>query len=278
MKAMLPSFIIIGAAKSATTWITHKLQQNPAVFLPGPEPHYFSTEFHRRESWYQSIFQDARPGQVIGEKSADYLAHPEAPRRIAQRFPDIRLIVQLRNPIERAYSDYCMLFRRGTVGGNPENYLVRSRTSVPRFLDDGLYGQHLARFMEFFPREQLQVVLYDDIRAQPEAIIADVSRHIGVEPWLNGVAASERVKYKDAPMLPLGLRKLLQPMKGLAQPLRDKPWFIAAHRRLARPVEYPPLTGNLRAQMLDYYADDISNLSRLLGRDMGFWLNESASA
>lgn len=274
METALPSFIIIGAAKSATTWITHKLQQNPAVFLPGPEPHYFSTEFHRRESWYQSIFKDAQPGQVIGEKSADYLAHPEAPRRIAQRFPGIKLIVQLRNPIERAYSDYCMLYRRGTVKGNPENYLVRAHTDVPRFLDDGLYGQHLARFLEFFPKEQLKVILYDDIRNQPAAIIEDISSYIGVEPFLDNVAAAERVKYKDAPMLPLGLRKLLEPVKGLAQPLRGKPWFAAVHRKIARPVEYPPLTADLRARMRDYFADDVTGLGKLLGRDMNFWLAE----
>src|SRR3546814_4805254 len=61
--------------------------------------------------------------QVVGEKSADYLAHPEAARRIAQRLPEARLVVQLRNPIDRAYSDYCMFFRRGAVTPHPERYL-----------------------------------------------------------------------------------------------------------------------------------------------------------
>ena len=119
----LPEFVIIGAAKSATTWLAQNLQAHPQVFIPGPEPHYFSTEFHRGQAWYESWFEQAPPDRRVGEKSADYLAHPEAPRRIAKALPHARLIVQLRNPIERAYSDYCMFFRRGHVTPDPECYL-----------------------------------------------------------------------------------------------------------------------------------------------------------
>src|SRR3546814_15923426 len=76
----LPRFIIFGAVKAATTWLTYQLQQNPAVYLPDPEPHYFSSEFHRGLSWYGEFFRGAAPGQLPGEKSADYLAHPDAAR------------------------------------------------------------------------------------------------------------------------------------------------------------------------------------------------------
>src|SRR3546814_12979249 len=72
--------------------------QNPAVYLPDPEPHYFSSEFHRGLSWYGEFFRGAAPGQLPGEKSADYLAHPDAARRIADLLPDIPLVV----PIGRA--------------------------------------------------------------------------------------------------------------------------------------------------------------------------------
>ncbi len=248
------------------------MQQNPDVFLPGPETHYFSTEFHRREGWYEKFFEEAEDNQVVGEKSADYLAHPEAPRRIAQRLPDAKLIVQLRNPIDRAYSDYCMWYRRGAVGANPAHYLVRSETSIPRFLEDGLYGRHLGRFLEFFPRDRIKVILYEDIRERPEDVIKSVSDFIGVTPWLTSGSPMERVKYKEAPLLPLSLRRLLRPVKGLAEPWRAKPWFMAARSRLARPIDYPPLTGDLRLRMRDYYADDVDGLAQLLGRDLTHWL------
>src|SRR3546814_16245784 len=88
---------------------------NPCIFMPGPEPHYFSTEFHRGPDWYEDFFAAADADQVAGEKSADYLAHPEAARRIAQRLPEARLVVQLLNPHDRAYSAYSMFFRSAAV-------------------------------------------------------------------------------------------------------------------------------------------------------------------
>ena len=118
-------FIVIGAIKAATTWLQAQLKQHPDVFVPDIEPHFFTRDHDRGWGWYRSLFPDAkRDGELWGEKTADYLAKPEAARRIAQEYPDAKLIVQLRNPIDRAYSDYKMLYRRGTVTGPPERYLA----------------------------------------------------------------------------------------------------------------------------------------------------------
>jgi hypothetical protein len=268
----LPQFIIIGAVKAATTWIAHQLRQHPDIYLPGPEPHYFSTEYHRGIDWYAGLFAEARPDQMIGEKSADYLAHPEAPRRIARTLPDVPLIVQLRNPIERAYSDYCMLYRRGTVGRRPERYL-RSGSTLPRFLEDGLYHRHLARFLEYFPREKIEVILHEEIRQQPEAVIARVSRHIGIDVRISEAAVAARVNDGEVPLLPLTLRRLLSPAKDAVGPWRDQPWFQTVRNALARTPSYPPLTDDLRKRLRDYYAADVQELGRMLSRDMTSWLS-----
>src|SRR3546814_99470 len=166
-----------------------------------------------------------------------------------------------------------MFYRRGTVGADPSRYLLRSETSIPRFLEDGLYHRHLARFLEFFSRDQISVVLYDDIRGgQPETVIEAVSAHIGVKPHLASVSMRSRVKDRDAALLPLTLRRWLRPVKQFAEPWRQSPWFVAARRRLARPLDYPPLSAELRRELRDYYADDVTELGGLLGRDMSFWL------
>jgi len=75
----LPHFVIIGAVKGATTWIHNQLQDNPAIYLPAPEPHFFSQEHAQGLDHYRRFFDGARPDQILGEKSADYLAHPDAP-------------------------------------------------------------------------------------------------------------------------------------------------------------------------------------------------------
>ena len=95
-----PQFLIIGAVKAATTWVADQLRARDDVFLPGPEPHYFSRAYNRGENWYESLFGEARAGQLIGEKSADYLADSQAPARAAALLPNATLIAQLRNPVD----------------------------------------------------------------------------------------------------------------------------------------------------------------------------------
>lgn len=267
----LPDFIVIGAAKAATTWIVHQLQHHADVFMPGPEPHYFSTEFSRGPEWYAGWFAAAGAAQVVGEKSADYLAHPEAPARIAAMLPSVKLVVQLRNPIERAYSDYCMLYRRGTVTAPPAEYLTDSR-ALPRFLEDGLYHRHLERFHAHFPKSSIALLLHEDIKQAPEAAIAAVCRHVGVEPRMAAAEVAARVNDGRTPTLPLVLRKFLAPVKDTVAPLRSHRWFRTAHAALARPPRYPPLTRDLRLRLRDFYAADVERLQVLVGRDVGRWL------
>lgn len=270
-QSRLPDFIVIGAAKAATTWVVHQLQQHPGVFMPSPEPHYFSREYDQGVSWYESWFADARDDQIVGEKSADYLADCQAAERIAALLPDARLVVQLRNPIERAYSDYCMLFRRGSVTATPEEYLGPG-AEQQRFLGDGLYHRHLARFFDRFPRESLTILLHEDIKRTPEGAIEQVCAHIGVAPRVAAAEVAARVNDGETPMLPLRLRQLLAPMKEAVAPLRDRPWFKSVHAAFARAPQYPPLTVDLRRRLRDFYAADIERLSPVIGRDLNAWL------
>ena len=267
-----PEFFVIGAAKAATTWIAHHLRQRDDVFMPTMEPHYFSREFSRGPEWYAGFFAAARPDQLVGEKSADYLAHPDAPERLARTFPDARLIVQLRNPIERAYSDYCMLFRRGTVGRDIARHLQPDSAPLPRFLEDGLYHRHLSRFLAHFPRERIEIVLYEDIRDKPAEVLSSIEAHLGLGPVSSPVTLERRVNDSEAPLLPVTLRKLLAPAKPLVARWRGAPWLSKLHSHMARPVRYPPLTQELRVHLRDYYGEDVRRLSHLLHRDLAPWL------
>lgn len=273
----LPEFLIIGAIKAATSWLTLQLQQSSAVFLPKPEPHYFTREFHRGLDWYRSLFAPAQPRQVVGEKTADYLADIRAAARIAEILPAARLLVQLRNPVDRAYSDYCMLFRRGAVTANIEDYLDPRRAQFRRFLDNGLYNAHLTRWMGLFPREQFAILLFDDVVTQPQSTLAQVATHIGMTRGLVAQPTMLKVNDSRAAMLPLALRRLLAPAKGLAAPLRGLRWFEAARATAARTIAYPPLPDETRSRLEEFYAPDIGALSELIRRDLSHWLPPSGS-
>lgn len=270
----LPEFLIIGAAKAATTWIANQLRARPDVFIPGPEPHYFSREYDRGEQWYRAWFEDSRFEQLVGEKSADYLADPMAPERISRLLPDAKIVVQLRNPVDRAYSDYCMLYRRGTVSGEIQKFLGSQDNPQPRFLNDGLYNQHLRRFLDYFPETNIKVILYEDIRTTPQQVVSNVNDFLGLPDLGPETQLVERANVKDAPLLPLAVRRTLAPAKALVAPLRSKPWFKAIHGALSKEMQYPELTHDLKQSMQSFYSQDVQGLGTLLQRDLSHWLRD----
>lgn len=268
----LPHFIVIGAAKAATTWIAYQLRAKDCVYLPGPEPHYFSREFYRGERWYKGKFTGARNGQYIGEKSADYLANERAAVRMAAMLPNVHLVAQLRSPVDRAYSDYCMLFRRGQVSGDIARQLNPTTTDAPRFLNDGLYARHLSRYLDHFPAEQMTIILYEDIKARPADVLEQTCDAVGIPRGNSPALLHARVNDGKAALVPLALRKLPQPLKDLVTPLRGNPLFEAARNLIARPIAYPPLSEDLRLRLEDFYHDDIVKLTQLVRRDLSAWL------
>jgi hypothetical protein len=271
-RGSLPHFVVIGAIKAATTWIQAQLQANSAIYMPDPEPHFFSREYERGEEHYRRWFEPApASATLIGEKSADYLSDPAVPARMAAMLPDARLVIQLRNPVDRAYSHYKMLFRRGTVEASPEKYLSTLDNEHPCLLLDGLYGQHLQRWLDHFPREQFLAFPFEDVTRDARGIVERVSHHIGIGPVFDAGSASQTENDSRTRILPLPVRNLLAPLKQSAKPFRGHPWFEGARSLLAREIAYPPLGEDLRTHLEDFYRDDIGQTERLLGLDLSHW-------
>lgn len=267
-----PSFVVIGAVKAATTWVQMRLRENPEVYMPACEPHFFSSGYEAGEAHYRSFFENRPPGvQVVGEKSADYLAHPQAAARMARMLPRARLVVLLRDPVERAYSDYKMLYRRGTVKGPPEAYLSEPGSGGDRFLFDGLYARHLERWLELFPREALLAFCHEDVAQRPREIVEMVSAHIGVAPLLVEPHAVRTENDSSTAILPLPIRRALSPFKRAVRPWRGTPVFEGTRALFAREIAYPPLGADLRARLREFYERDTEDLERLLGIDLSHW-------
>jgi hypothetical protein len=264
-------FIIIGAAKSATTWLQTQLQSDPAVYMPDPELHYFSREYSRGQDWYLSQFNEQGFGRTVGEKSNSYLYVPEAAARLHRDLPHVKLIAQLRNPVERAYSAYCMLFRRGEVGADIESYLDPSLGENIRFLVAGKFASHLQSYIDLFGREPLLILFYEGVLDDPETQMSRVRAHLGLPLRPFAPERQERVKDKTAPVVPAGLRKRLAWMKPIARPLRGIPAFEAIRGLIARKTQYPPLTDELRKRLNEYYRPSIEALEQMSGQSLSQW-------
>ncbi|OKP70728.1 heparan sulfate glucosamine 3-O-sulfotransferase [Ensifer adhaerens] len=259
-------FLIIGAAKSATTWLQQSLQQNPSVYMPDPELHFFSRNFEKGDGWYLGQFSP-KPGQsIVGEKSNSYLDEPEAAARIRKALPRARLIAQLRNPVDRAYSDYCMLYRRGEVGTDITRYLDPRLAKGGRFLVSGFYCSQLEAYLDLFPAENLQVLLYEHMRQNPQAHLDTVRDFLQLSLPLHPVV--NKVKDKTVPVVPPKLRRLLQPLKPIAAPLRRNPIVKGLRSMVARELDYVPLPTDLRNRLVEFYAPETERLGALLKQDL----------
>ena len=265
-------FLIIGAAKSATTWLQQCLQTDPEIYMPDPELHFFSREFHRGSDWYLSHFRRQQGMKLVGEKSNSYLESAMAPARIKAHLPHAKLVSQLRNPVERAYSDYCMLYRRGEVTGDIRYHLDPRTSADQRFLAGGQYHRQLRTFYELFPESQLLVQFFEDVRSDPLVQLNQTRVFLGLAPVAAVPLAEAKIKDKSTPMLGPTLRWSLRPLKPWVASLRHRPSFQRLHGFFARETKYPELGVDLRRRLLDHYVPDIEALGKMIGRDLSFWM------
>lgn len=201
-RGRLPDFLCVGAQKAGTTTLHELLQAHPGVFLPPlKEVHYFSLHFDRPLSWYESVFASARPRQVAGEITPYYLFHPAAPARIAATVPGAKLIVLLRDPVDRAISGYFHSRRHGMEPlGIAEAFDAeqeRTRDAERGLAEPGRrnsshqwhgyvarsrYELQLPRYLERFPRSQILLLRSEDLFAEPGVAWHGLLDFLGLPP------------------------------------------------------------------------------------------------
>lgn len=196
-----PNFLIIGSGESGTSWLYACLLSHPQIFLPSemrPEPHFFykSWEYEKGLHYYLDRWFSDVPDQAtaIGERSSSYIFGPCVPSRIAQHYPDIKLILLLREPIERAYSNWRFSVESGlevlsfpTAIEREQARLVAETNPVWQeiqpfaYLGRGMYGEQVERFLHYFDREQLLILNSDRVRLNEAGALNTIQEFLGVE-------------------------------------------------------------------------------------------------
>jgi Sulfotransferase family len=291
---MLPNFIVIGAAKSGTTALYWYLAEHPQIYMsPMKETNFFAygldndgkllygdPELHRFPVRtlveYERLFADARDAVAVGEASPIYLECPQAAARIRTLIPDARIVCGLRNPVDRAYSDYLMyLVSRGSRL-DPDHDL----TAIPvwarpdsHWMRIGRYHELLSRYFDAFPRSQIHVFLFDDLKRIPNETVQDTYRFLDVDPgFVPDFATPHNVGGLPASML---LERLFtsHAIRAAVDPFIPK-WVADRVRRLrTRNLRHaPPLPAELRNELAGQFRDDIVRTSELIGRSLEQWL------
>jgi len=268
--ATVPDFLYIGTRKSASTWLYNILAIHPQVYLPASKGvYFFDQHFANGHEWYLSHFAGATHEVAVGELSHSYLSSPDVPERIARVNRQMRLLACLREPVDRAFSEYLDVLKNGRFDGSFEAALDR----FPILLERGRYATHLHRYIETFGREQLLVQLLDDLREDSQGYAAKVFDFIGVdcirlppvamrgrmpasEPRNRAVASAAKRASRLATRI--GLQRVRSRVK------RSAPIRHALYRPYTKD-DRPQLDPQIAAQLKAEYAPEVQALDSLLG-------------
>ena len=312
---MLPTFLILGAARSGTTALRAYLGQHPDVFVPRvDEPNFFAygetpvqfvgpgdTERVRTSMAlddYEALFADARSSQARGEASPSSLYHPRAPKRIEQYVPDAHLIVSLRNPVERAFSNYLFFVRDGR---EPCDSFREALDREDQRVQDGWehgwhytrlghYHDQLRRYYERFDPNQIHVHLFGEFVNNPTPVVQNLYQVLGVD---NAFTPDTSVQYNPSgrprsatlhwllqeaglgawtrSLLPTDVARTLRSWtRPITRPLKQR----LTHANMER----PSMSDDVRRRLRDLYRDDILRLENLIDRDLSHWLTFSSSS
>jgi Sulfotransferase family len=284
-----PNLFIVGAPKAGTTSLHSYLQSFPAIYMSRiKEPNFFSRiavpDGHpvrpiRDARKYLQLFDGATTERFIGEASPTYLADPEAPRLIHEAAPDARILISLRDPVERAYSHYLMMRNNGTtrlsflaefqrgLAMQDDRQLVLLRPDV------GLYRAQVERYLGVFGASQVQVILFEELIADVRGTLRQVLKFLEVNDSIEHVVTDAQRAFGEArgPLVRylFANRTIARLGEILISPAIRK---RIREKLLVKNVAKPVMEQDARRFIADFYRQDVWQLGVMMGRSLP-WKN-----
>lgn len=279
------NFVGIGTTKSATTWIFECLNEHPEICGSiTKETSFFIGQKNKNLKDYLKFFKNRSDKKVFGEFSPQYLTHEEVPENIKNLLPNSKIIVCLRNPIERFLSETYFRLYTGRYSKKQEKDILKKLDSDA--IERGFYYKYLKKYFEIFGRENVLVLIYRDIKIDKLSFIQKIYEFIGVDksfvpkgleekknvtaknylyfPWVN------RVTYKIHRILGgthfakflkiFGINKLGAKIRKI-------------NRRNVNELDNleKKIDEKTRSKIFNFYKEDIYSLEKMIGRDLSFW-------
>lgn len=307
----MPNFFIVGAAKAGTTSLYEYLSHHPEVYFSNiKEPHFFDTDTidHDMEyetdyidfesalkkklhslrvkdtQHYHQLFNNVTTQKAIGEATVSYLYSKISADSIHETVPEAKIIIILRNPVERAFSHYLMDVRSQWTNKPFLNAAIDSLNDAEedwacQYIRLGLYHEQVKRYFDIFPKSQIKVLLFDNLKTDTNSVIQDIFEFLEIQP---DIACIDHNKKYNKAQLPKytwvnGLFRGINAMKKVGifiKIMNMIPEKITKRLKslLMSSDTLPRLSSNDREALLPYFSDDIKKLSTLINRDLSHWL------
>ena len=288
----LPNFLCVGAQKAGTTTLYDILIQHPQIYLPDiKETKFFNERYDKGIGFYEQFFSSYKGEKVIGEIDPDYMffeVNSVATRIYKHLGKDLKLIFMLRNPVDRAYSQYWMNVRRG-IEKEPFDKAIALESQRIRknlfskhnfsYISRGQYASQIKIFLEFFPIENMFFIIFEEdfIKNREKTIknllefldVEDVELNLNIK---SNSANMPKIKFlqniiyaPDSTLKKIG--KVILP----SEEVRRKTLKFLEKINL-RSFRYPKMDESLRNYMMEeYFINDIKELETLIGRNLEYW-------
>jgi hypothetical protein len=310
----LPNFFVVGAAKSGTTSLYEYMKMHPQIYMaPIKETHHFSTDidnskfrpnyarslnkdlskfletdmqegiFHafvKERDQYDKLFKNVKDEKAIGEITNSYLYSQEAAKNIFTRFPDAKVIMMLRNPIDRAFSHYLMDLRIGYETNDFMTALKKDMARDPKgwgisnlYVEIGMYAEQVKRFIEIFPERQRRIYLFDDFKKDAGAVVKDMFTFLGVDPNVD-IDYSQKFNPSFIPKNKLiGKLNTQKKIKDWLKGVLPKSVKSKFKKTFYTDKDLPKITPAERKFLADIFRNDVMKLGKLLNRDLSKWVD-----
>ena len=300
----LPDFLLVGAAKSATSSLYYYLNQHPQITMASVKESWFFSFYEKPPQYtspgilsnviselgdYLKLYDGAESGQILGDACPSYLyTYEDTIRNIRQLYSEkalanLKIIISLREPVSRAYSQY-YTFKRLVHEPLTFEQAIQEDTVNQRMLDNwnifydytgfGMYSKQVEAFRRAFGKERVLVLLYDDIQADIDKVCRDIFLFLEVAPdfpvdaraKINSIAGEPKVKW-----IVTGLfsKNRLKRMISAMIPIRIR--RVVIHLVLKRLLKREVMDVNTHKQLSGYFNQDILKLEKLIGRDLSSW-------
>ncbi len=292
MEKKIPNFFIVGTPKAGTTSLYFYLEEHPEIFMsPIKETNYFSyneikeqklyynEEYIKTPDDYMNQFAGVKDEKAVGEASVSYLYYPSVPGKVKAFNPESRIIMVLRNPVDRGFSHYLMDKRLGFVKTSLKDIVERKDHSrqknlyYQQYISLGCYYEQVKRYLDTFGKERVKILLYEDIVTNIGEVVKDIYSFLEVAPDYKAGTDKKHNTFL-APKNPLieklyaskFFRVIVKKIFGNSLQAKIKNIFFQKEKK-------PELDPRLKASMLEIFRDDIQKTSELIGRDLSKWLS-----
>ena len=279
----LPNFLGIGAMRAGTSWLFVQLRNHKDVYISEQkELNFFNDFYDHGIGWYGSHFPsptESMKYRAIGEITPTYMDDPDAPLRIHRHVPNSRFIVMLRNPVDRAYSEYTKTLRNLNFKGTFDEFIERSKGVLER----GYYTKQLERYFRLFSRKQFLFLIFEEAISNHQATIHRLASFLEIDP--DGFDVNRMKQAINSSYLPRAPRLYSSAVKvrrflvkrnlGWVPPIAEKIGLINAGRYIFRfhgpRSDLPKMDEQTRKRLNRLYREEVHRLREVLAEDLSTW-------